>query len=143
MRGDSSAPLFQKALRAACQALLDAGQRPTALVIGSDLLAAGVFQILYERRLRVPDDLSVVSYDNTLGPYMAPPLTEAEPPTAEMGRQAVALIVEECQRSTARGRGRGQRVVLQSRLHLRDSARPLDDSFVTPAISSQEGALGG
>jgi DNA-binding LacI/PurR family transcriptional regulator len=129
--------------RAACQALLDAGQRPTALVIGSDLLAAGVFQVLYERRLRVPDDLAVVSYDNTLGPYMAPPLTEAEPPTEEMGRQAVDLIVEECQRSAARGRGRGQRVVLQARLHLRDSARPLDDPLVTRAISSQEGALGG
>jgi hypothetical protein len=49
------------------------------LVIGSDLLAAGVLQVLYERRLRVPDDLSVVSFDDTLGPYMVPALTESKP----------------------------------------------------------------
>jgi DNA-binding LacI/PurR family transcriptional regulator len=128
--------------RAACQALLDVSQRPTALIIGSDLLAAGVLQVLYDHGLRVPDDLSVASYNDTLGPYMAPPSTEAEPPTEEMGRQAVDLIVDECQRSAARGRGRGQRVVLPSRLHLRDSTRPLDDLLVNQALSSHEGVRG-
>lgn len=129
--------------RAACQALLEARPRPTALVIGSDLLAAGVFQVLYHHGLRVPDDLSVVSYDDTLGPYMAPPLTEAEPPTEEMGRQAVDLIVEEGQRSAARGRGRSRRITLQPRLHLRESTRPLDAPPVSQQISGREVVLDG
>lgn len=110
--------------RAACLALLDAEPRPSAVVIGSDLLASGVLHALYERGLRVPDDLSLVSCDDTLGPYMAPPLTEADPQTEEMGSQAVDLIV---QQTTGTPSERGQRVVLQPRLHLRASTRPLGE----------------
>jgi len=112
--------------RAACVAVLDAPLRPTALVVASDLLAAGVLQVLYERGLRVPDDVSVVGLDDTLGPYMAPPLTEAEPQTVEMGRQAVDFIVEQCRGATEEGGNRdGRRVTLTPRLHIRASTRAI------------------
>jgi DNA-binding LacI/PurR family transcriptional regulator len=97
-------PYGRDSARVATNALLDDPHRPTALVLGSDLLAVGALQVLYERRLRIPDNLSVVSIDDTLGSYMAPPLTEAEPQTEEMGRQAVELIIQQCQRTGARGR---------------------------------------
>lgn len=119
--------------RSACQALLDGPRRPTALVIGSDLLAAGVLQVLYERRLRVPDDLSVVSFDDTLGPYMAPALTESKPPDEEMGRQAVELIVRYSQRQA----DRSQRIVLQPQLHRRDSTRTLNHADASPQLSER------
>ncbi len=116
--------------RAACATVLDAPPRPTALVVASDLLAAGVLQVLYERGLRVPDDLSVAGVDDTLGPYMAPPLTEVEPQTVEMGRQAVELIVAQCRETAGAGRRDGRRVTLTPHLHARASTRamPLVDA---------------
>jgi DNA-binding LacI/PurR family transcriptional regulator len=113
--------------RSAAHAVLNNPRPPTALVIGSDLLVAGVLQSLYDRGLHVPDDLSVVSYDDTLGAYMAPPLTEAEPPTEEMGRRAVELIVQQCrQRRAQRTPHREQRILLQPHIHVRASTRALD-----------------
>ena len=46
--------------------------RPTAIVIGSDLIAAGSLQAVHARGLRVPDDLSIVGYDNSLS-SLSPP----------------------------------------------------------------------
>ncbi len=106
------------------QAVLSTARPPTALVIGSDLLVAGVLQSLHHRAVRVPDDLSVVSYDDTLGAFMTPPLTEVEPLTEDMGRTAVDLIVRQCQeRETSSAVRKGQRIVLQPRLHRRASTR--------------------
>jgi DNA-binding LacI/PurR family transcriptional regulator len=110
--------------RAACRAVLDYRPMPTGLVMGSDLLASGALQVLYERRLRVPEDVSVVSFDNTLGPYLAPPLTDAEAPAESMGRHAIELIVQHCQRAAAGKPTKGQRVTLQPQLHLRASTAP-------------------
>ena len=119
--------------RAACMAVLDALARPSALVVGSDMLAAGVLQVLYERGVRVPDDVSVVSVDDTLGPYTAPPLTEAEPRTVEVGRQAVDLIVEHC-RGAEGGHHDARRVTLTPRLHVRASTRPLPAPDIRAAL---------
>jgi len=116
-------PYGVESARVACAAVLDAPPQPTALVVASDLLAAGVLQVLYERGLRVPDDVSVVGVDDTLGAYMAPPLTEAEPRTVEMGRQAVELIVAQCRETAEASRRGGQRVTLAPRLHIRASTR--------------------
>ncbi len=121
--------------RTACAAVLDERMRPSALVVGSDMLVAGVLQILYERTLRVPDDVSVVGVDDTLGRYMAPPLTEVEPQTVEMGRQAVDLVVAQCQGAMTSDRGNGRRVTLTPRLHLRTSTRALAVAKVDAAVS--------
>jgi len=80
---------------------------------------------LYERGLRVPDDVSVVGVDDTLGPYMAPPLTEAEPQTVEMGRQAVELIVAQCRETSGTDHHDGRRVTLTPHLHARASTRAM------------------
>jgi LacI family transcriptional regulator len=128
-------PYASDAARTACRSLLDAGPRPDALVIGSDLLAADVLQVLYERGVRIPDDLSIVSVDNTLGPYMAPALTEVEPPAEDMGGRAVELIVRQCQDQDARththSRQRGRRIILEPQLRLRASTRAIP----APAVS--------
>ena len=41
-------------------------ERPTAVLVASDLLAAGVLQWFYDNRLRVPSDVSVIGFDDTL-----------------------------------------------------------------------------
>ena len=126
-------PYGMESGRAACRQVLDQPPYPTALVVGSDLLASGVLQVLYERRLRIPDDLSVVSFDDTLGAFMAPPLTEAEPAPEEMGRQAVDFIVQHCQQPDDTTR-EGQKATLQPQIHRRASTRAV--SVGSPSIDS-------
>lgn len=71
---------------------LDRGDPPTSVFATSDLLAAGALQALYERSLRVPDDVSVVGHDDTYAPYFAPPLTAVVQPLVEIGEAAAGLI---------------------------------------------------
>jgi DNA-binding LacI/PurR family transcriptional regulator len=60
----------------ATERLLDAAQPPTAIVYASDLMAIAGIGVARERGLRVPDDLSVVGYDDiSLAVHIAPSLT--------------------------------------------------------------------
>ncbi|MCW2811903.1 MAG: LacI family transcriptional regulator [Friedmanniella sp.] len=70
--------------------LLDLPERPTAVFAATDELAAGVIEAARVRGLRVPQDLSVVGFDDTeLASLLSPPLTTVRQPLREMG--AVAL----------------------------------------------------
>jgi LacI family transcriptional regulator len=71
-------------------ALLDLPEPPTAVFAASDEMALGVIEAARVRGLRVPDDLSVVGFDDTqLAPLASPPLTTVRQPLREIG--AVAL----------------------------------------------------
>lgn len=77
--------------------LLARPDRPTAILTGNDLQALGVLDATYDLRLRVPDDLSVVGYDDqALAQSASPPLTTVHQPlqamAAEAGRIVVGLI---------------------------------------------------
>jgi DNA-binding LacI/PurR family transcriptional regulator len=75
-------------------ALLDLDDPPTAIFAGSDLQALGVYRVLRERGKQVPDDLSVVGFDDLPVASLAmPPLTTVRQPLAEMGRMAVEMIL--------------------------------------------------
>jgi LacI family transcriptional regulator len=75
--------------------ILKLADRPTAVVAGCDILAAGALQAIYETRLRIPDDISVVGYDDTLAASLAPRLTTVAQPMAELGRTAIQLALSE------------------------------------------------
>jgi LacI family transcriptional regulator len=71
-------------------ALLDLPDRPSAIFAGSDEVALGAMEAARARGLRVPEDLSVVGFDDTQVARLAsPPLTTVKQPLREMG--AVAL----------------------------------------------------
>ena len=71
---------------AAMEHLLKCRDKPTALLCSNDMTAIGVLQKLYRVGLRVPDDFSVIGFDNTqIGQITAPSLT-----TIEMSRHALA-----------------------------------------------------
>ncbi|MEV0719569.1 substrate-binding domain-containing protein [Asanoa sp. NPDC050611] len=71
-------------------ALLDLPSPPTAVFAGSDETAAGVIEAARERGLRVPDDLSVVGFDDTeVARLSSPPLTTVRQPLREMGGVAL------------------------------------------------------
>lgn len=75
--------------------LLDSTDPPTALFCFNDRMAAGAIRAARERGVRVPDDLSVVGFDNQelVALLTDPPLTTLQLPHAEMGRWAVEHLL--------------------------------------------------
>jgi LacI family transcriptional regulator len=75
---------------AGATALLGHPRPPTAIFAGSDETAAGVIEAARSRGLRIPEDLSLVGFDDTqVAQFASPPLTTVRQPLREMG--AVAL----------------------------------------------------
>jgi DNA-binding LacI/PurR family transcriptional regulator len=69
--------------------LLSLPDRPTAVFAGSDMQALGVLRAAHQLGLRVPEDLSVVGYDDLpLASWVGPPLTTVRQPLREMGAAA-------------------------------------------------------
>lgn len=69
------------------RALLQSSPRPTAIFAISDRAAFGVLQAAREQKLRVPEDLAVVGFDDTeWAQYCDPPLTTVEFPLRAIGR---------------------------------------------------------
>ena len=82
-------------VRASMRKLLTrpASERPTAIFATFDMFAAGVLQELYAHQLRVPDDISVIGYDDSFASYLTPPLTTVRLPMVEMGEAAARLAI--------------------------------------------------
>ncbi len=78
----------------AMEHLLDAGYQPSAVCTSSDLLAIGVLRAARERGLRVPEDVSVIGYDDILqASFTDPPLTTVNKGTAgDVRRNLEALL---------------------------------------------------
>lgn len=77
----------------AVDAVLEMDPVPTAIFAFNDLLAAGVLDAVEDRGLRVPDDMSIVGYDNTfIASLNHLALTTVNQPRREMGRMAVSAI---------------------------------------------------
>ncbi|WP_223172090.1 substrate-binding domain-containing protein [Microbacterium sp. NIBRBAC000506063] len=76
------------------RALLALPEPPTAIFAGSDLQALGVIAAATARGLRVPEDLSVVGYDDiALARWMSPQLTTVHQPLRRMGEEATRLVL--------------------------------------------------
>jgi LacI family transcriptional regulator len=77
--------------------LLDRPDRPTALFCFNDRMAMGAYRAIRQRGLRVPQDVSVVGFDNMeqIAPWLDPPLTTMQLPHYEMGRWAVEHVLTE------------------------------------------------
>ena len=74
--------------------LLDSPQRPTAIFCVNDFTAFGVMQCLLERGIRVPEDISLVGFDDIpLASFMPVPLTTVKQPKQEIGRQAAQTLL--------------------------------------------------
>lgn len=80
--------------QAAASELIASGH--TAIVCGSDLMALGAIRAARSRGLRVPDDISIVGYDDSpLIAFTDPPLTTVRQPVQSMGEAAVSALVQE------------------------------------------------
>lgn len=79
---------------AAARELLTLPERPTAIFAANDLSALGTLDVAAELGLRVPEDLSVVGFDNIPESALTtPPLTTVSQPLQRMGAEAIALLI--------------------------------------------------
>jgi LacI family transcriptional regulator len=88
--------------RAAARRLMQHQRSPTAIFAYNDMMAIGALRAAYEMGLKVPDDLSVVGFDDIpQAAFTCPALTTVSQPKFEMGRQGVALLVDMLQGEAA------------------------------------------
>jgi DNA-binding LacI/PurR family transcriptional regulator len=108
------------------EALLAAdGPRPTAIFVANDLAALGALATLAERGIRVPQDVSIVGYDNTaLAALRHINLTTVDQPRPDMGREAVALLLERL----ASHRDAARHVLVTPTLVVRGTTTPPSES---------------
>jgi len=77
------------------QKFLQIKERPTAIFAINDMTAMGVIRELTTNNLKVPEDISVVGYDNIqFSSVLTPPLTTINQPAFETGRQACRMLVD-------------------------------------------------
>lgn len=106
--------------RAEAMRLLDRPDRPTAIFAGSDLQALGTLEAARSLGLRVPEDLSIVGYDDIpLSRWVSPRLTTVHQPLRQMGVEAARLVL-----AVAEGAAATQRMDLATSLVVRDSTAP-------------------
>jgi len=102
--------------------LLDLPEPPTAIFAGSDQQAFGVYEAARQHGLLIPEDLSVVGFDELpVARWASPPLTTVRQPLAEMGNVAAQMLGELIEGVPLRS----TRVELSTELIVRESTAAL------------------
>lgn len=80
----------------ALEQLLDLPHPPTAIFCHSDIMALGAMSLAKRRGLNIPDDLSIIGFDNiSLAEFCDPPLTTISQPRFDIGREAMLLLLDQ------------------------------------------------
>lgn len=100
----------------------------TAVMATNDIFAIHVLRAAYDLRLKVPDDLSVIGFDDyTVSAELCPPLTTVRRPLTEAGRMAAAAV---CDFLKSNGKTPLPRIVTQTELVVRETTCPPRDRVV-------------
>jgi LacI family transcriptional regulator len=109
-----------------------AGLPVTAVVAFDDLVAQGIMAGLADLGWRIPQDMSIVGFDDVLASTTYPPLTTVAAHSADAGRQAVKLLAE----LLSEGKVQEERIVIPTELIIRattdEAARRLRTAYVRP-----------
>ncbi|MDT5063095.1 MAG: LacI family transcriptional regulator [Acidobacteriota bacterium] len=110
--------------RHAAKEMFSASEMPTAVVVANDMMALGVIAECHERRLHVPDDISIVGFDDIAFASLSnPPLTTVCLPRVELGRKAVEALMATIEHPDSQG----VEFHIPTYLVLRDSTAPVRD----------------
>ena len=110
--------------REATRELLRAPDPPTGILAMSDILAIGALEAAAEEGVAVPEELSVVGFDDSpVALHATPPLTTVAQPHEEKGRLAARWLMEEVERGQQPEEGR-RRAILPTELVVRESTAP-------------------
>lgn len=105
---------------AALKKILTFPKRPTALMCSNDMTAIGVMRQSYAERIQIPQDLSLIGFDDIrLAQFMIPPLTTVRMSQTEIARLAFEALLADVQRKVPSPNG--AEYVLRTSLVLRDS----------------------
>ncbi|MDR2378055.1 MAG: substrate-binding domain-containing protein [Bifidobacteriaceae bacterium] len=108
--------------RAGADSLLSLADPPTAIFAGSDQQAYGVYECARARGLRVPEDLSVVGFDDVaLAQWVSPRLTTVRQPLGAMAGEATRLVIAMAYRGV---RPASPKTELATELVVRESTAP-------------------
>jgi DNA-binding LacI/PurR family transcriptional regulator len=111
------------------------GDRPTAVLAVSDIIAMGAMRAARRLGVRVPEDLEVIGFDDIpIAAASQPPLSTVHQPIPEKGRVAIRLLIRELDEGGPR-----ERIVLPTELVLRESTRTL----AMPATDENAGVTKG
>ncbi|EGQ7705276.1 substrate-binding domain-containing protein [Vibrio cholerae] len=106
----------------AFEKLYERGKLPSALFVSNDMMAMGVIQAASQRGLRVPDDLSLIGYDDVhIAKFMTPALTTIHQPKYRLGKAAVDTLLYRLENPDTTA----QVVQLEPTLVVRNSVRKL------------------
>lgn len=101
-------------------ALLELSEPPTAIFAGNDMQAVGVYSALRARGMHIPDDMSIIGFDDLpIASILWPALTTVRQPLLEMGRVAATMLL----RLIAGESLDSTRVELTTALNVRDSCQ--------------------
>jgi DNA-binding LacI/PurR family transcriptional regulator len=109
---------------AGAEYLLSLPERPTAIICYNDNMAVGVYSALYQAGLRVPQDISVVGFDDiVIAAYLTPPLTTLHQFKQELGARAATMLLHllETRQETGSPAAEPQRANIKGELVMRSS----------------------
>jgi len=112
----------------AAERLLQLSPRPTAIFASNDLMALGAMQAILEQGLHIPQDISLIGFDDIPQASMVhPQLTTVRQPLDQMGRIAVRLLLDQIEQpeTPELPERAARRVTLATRLIERESCRVL------------------
>ncbi len=98
-------------------------ERPDALFVCNDMMALGVLSVAVRLGVRVPQDLSVIGYDDIyIARYTSPPLSTILQPKGELAAMAVDTLIDRLDSK----RSKGKMIIIEPRLIERDSVMAAD-----------------
>ena len=101
--------------------IITQGKHPDAIFTSNSLLTAGAFQAIRDCKLKVPNDIALVGFDETTwGALVDPPITVIVQPTEEIGRTATELLFQRI----AEPERAPKTVILKGKLLVRGSSVP-------------------
>jgi LacI family transcriptional regulator len=112
--------------------LLQKKKRPTAVFSCSNLISLGILQAISEEGLKVPEDVSIISFDEQpYSSFLATPMTTVLQQTEEMGSLAVRLLIDQI---NARESIQTRSVFLPTKMIIRDSVKSMDEHISEPVL---------
>ena len=104
--------------------LMNSADPPTAIFATNDQITIGALKALNEEDIKIPDDVSLVAFDDTdFAPFLEAPLTTIRQPKELMGEMAVKLLMDDI--NSKGNQKEKSRIILKPKLIIRKSVSEL------------------
>jgi len=96
---------------------------PTAIFCSNDHMAVGLYKAAHEKNIKIPDDLSVIGFDDIkLASFLTPPLTTIKQPIDTLGKTTAELIIDYIEKKL----NTIKKIIIPPKLIIRSSCRPIN-----------------